>query len=116
MTMEKYSRQQSPKWPAVTVRKNGSLCLNRKAIEQFKLEGMRLATLHYDKKEGIIGIKPLDDGSDLSAFRISKEKNRTCVISCQAFLKHCKIPYKEGSKIYRAGWDEKAKMILVKIG
>jgi len=115
MTMEKFSRQQAPDWPAATIRKNGSLCLNRKAIEQFNLEGMRFATLHYDKKEGIMGIKPFDDESDPSAVRISKEKNRTYVISCQAFLKHCEIPYKEGSKIYRAGWDEKRGMILVKI-
>jgi len=62
-----------------------------------------------------MGIKPLDDDSDPSAVRISKEKNRTYVISCQAFLKHCEIPYKAGSKICRAGWDEKRAMILVKI-
>ena len=62
-----------------------------------------------------MGIRPVGDDSDPSAVRISKEKNRTYVISCQAFLKHCGIPYRAGSRIYRAGWDEKRGMILVKI-
>jgi hypothetical protein len=113
--MEKFTRQQSPDWPVVTIRKNGTLSINSKATEQFNLKGARFATLHYDKKEGIMGIKPLDDESDSSAVRISKEKNRTFVISCQAFLKYCAIPYQEGSKIYRATWDEKRGMVLLKI-
>jgi hypothetical protein len=113
--MEKYSRQQAPDWPAVTIRKNGSLCLNRKAIDEFNITAMRFATLHYDEKEKLLGIKPETDGSDPSAVRISKEKNRTSVISCQAFLKHCGIPYMQGSKIYSARWDATKQMILVKI-
>jgi hypothetical protein len=116
MSLEKFVKQQIPDWPAVTFRKNGSLCLNRKAINQFKLEATRFATLHYDREEQLLGIKPEKDNSDPSVFRISKEKNRTSVISCQAFLKHCGIPYHEGSKTYRVGWDEKRGMILVKVG
>jgi len=85
MSLEKFTRQQSPDWPAVTVRKNGTLCINSKAADQFQPQGARFATLHFDKKEGIMGIKPLDDESDPAAVRISKEKNRTFVISCQAF-------------------------------
>jgi hypothetical protein len=115
MTLEKFERQQRPDWPAVTVRKNGTLCINSYAVDDFNLREKRSALLFHDKKEGIIAIKFLDDDSDPSAVRISKEKNRTYVISCQAFLKHCEIPYKAGSKIYRAGWDEKRGMILVKI-
>jgi hypothetical protein len=114
--MEKFTRQQSPDCPAVTIRKNGSLCLNRKAIDEFNIAAMRFATLHHDEKEKILGIKPETDGSDPSAVRISKEKNRTSVISCQAFLKHCEIPYKQGSKTYRVSWDDKRKMILINIG
>lgn len=116
MTMEKFSRQQSPDWPAVTIRKNGTISFNRIAVEQFNLKEKGFASLHFDRKESLMAIKPVDDDKDPSAFRISKEKNRTFVISCQSFLKHCEIPYRAGSKIYRAGWDEKRGMILVKIG
>jgi hypothetical protein len=112
--MEKFSRQQAPDWPAVTIRKNGSICINSKAIELFDLKGARYATLHFDRKESLMGIKPADE-KDLSAYRVVTEKNRSHVISCQSFLKNCEIPYKAGTKIYRAGWDEKRAMILVKI-
>ena len=115
MSMEKFKRQQHPDWPAATVRKNGSMCINRKAIEQFKLEGIRFVTLHLDPEESLLGIRPEKDDTDLSTFRISKEKNRTFVISCQPFLKHCQIPYREGSRVYRAVWDDKTKMVLVKL-
>ena len=115
MVLEKFTKQQIPDWPAVTIRKNGSLCLNRKAIDEFKITAARFATLYHDAKEKLLGIKPEMDGKDPSAFRISKEKNSTSVISCQSFLKHCEIPYRQGSKTYRINWDEKGKMILVKI-
>jgi len=77
---------------------------------------MRFATLHYDRKESLLGIKPEEDDSDLSSFKVAKEKSRTFVISCQSFLKHCEIPYQEGSKIVRANFDDKRGMILLKIG
>ena len=115
MTLEKFTKQQTPDYPAVTIRKNGTLCINSIATQQFNLREIRFATLHLDQKEHLIGIKPMADHSDPSAFRISKEKNRTFVISCQSFLKHCAIPFKEGSRVMRAGYDEKAKMVLVKI-
>lgn len=115
MTIEKFVRQQAPDWPAVTIRKNGSICINSKAIELFNLKGTRYVTLHFDRSESLLGIRPTDE-KDQSVFRVVQEKNRTYVISCQAFLRHCEIPYKAGSKIYRAGWDEKRGMILIKIG
>ena len=116
MTFEKFTKKQNPGWPAVTIRKNGSLCINRKAIDEFNIGAMRSVTLHYDQQEKLLGIKPETDNSDPSAFRISKERNRTSVISCQAFLKHCGIPYTLGSNTLRARWDDRQQMILVKIG
>ena len=116
MTFEKFTNQQNPDQPAVTLRKNGSLSLNREATDEFNIGAMRFATLYYDQKEELLGIKPETDNSDPSAWNISKEKSRTSVIYCQAFLKHCDIPYIQGSKIYRARWDDRQQMILVKIG
>ena len=115
-TMKKFENQKNPQIPTVTIRKNGTLCINNKATQQFKLDEMRTATLYHDSKESVMGIKPTKDDKDPSAFRISKEKGRVSTISCRAFLKHIGIPYKEGSKIYPADWDEKEGMIFVKLG
>jgi len=75
---------------------------------------MRFVTLHYDRKESIMAIKPAAD-NDPAVFKVVREKDRTAVIFCQSFLNHYGIPYKEGSKTFKPTWDEKGKMILVKI-
>ena len=115
MKMEKFVRDQMPDVPAVTIRKNGSLCLNQKAIEEFALTKMRFASLHFDRDEVLLGIRPEEDETDPSCFRISKEKGRTFTLNCQGFLKHWKIPYRDGSTVLKATWDEESKMILVKL-
>ena len=115
MPLEKFTKQQNPDWAAVTVRRNGSLSINSHAVETYDLAKKHFVTLHFDPAESIMAIKPLEGNSEPSTFRIRREKNKTLVISCQAFLKHCKIPYKEGSRIYKAGFDEKQGMILVKV-
>lgn len=115
-TMEKFENQKNPQIPTVTIRKNGTICINTKGVDQFNLEGMRSATLYHDPKESTMGIKLTKDEKDPTAFRISKEKGRASTISCRAFLKYIGIPYKKGSKIYPADWDEKGGMILVRLG
>jgi hypothetical protein len=112
----KFENQKSPDGPSITIRKNGTICLNRKTVELFKVDGFRAAALYNDQKESVIGIKPVKDGEDSTAFRLSKEKARTFTISCRAFLKHIGVAFAEGSKIYPATWDEKRGMILVKVG
>lgn len=115
MKMEKFVRDQMPDVPAVTIRKNGSVCINQKAIDEFNLTKMRFASLHYDREDALLGIKPEENESDPSCFRISKEKGRTFTLNCQSFLKHCGIPYRERSRVFQATWDEETAMILVKL-
>jgi hypothetical protein len=116
MTLEKFHKQQKSNRPSIAIRRNGTVSINSQAVIAFDLKEMRFATLHYDRKESIMGIQPAADDSDPAVFRVVREKNGTFVISCQAFLKHCEIPCKAGSKIYRAGWDETREMILARIG
>ena len=116
MAMEMFIRKQAVNYAAVTLRKNGTLCINSKAVEQFHLEGKRFFTLHFDAKAGQIGIRPVDDDKDPSAFKVSKEKGKTFVIGCQAFLKAANIPYWQGSKVLKAEWDHERKMIVLKTG
>ena len=116
MTMEMFIRKQAANYAAVTIRKNGSMCINRQAIEQFHLEAKVFFTLHIDSKAGQMGIKPVDDDKDPSTFKVSKEKGKTFVIGCQAFLKAANIPYWQGSKVLKAEWDHERKMIVLKTG
>lgn len=114
MTLEQFVSQRPADYPTVAVRKNGTISLNAVAVEQFNLKEVRHVGLYFDPGDRLIGIRPTDQ-KDSAAFRVVREKGRTFTVSCQSFLRSIQIPYKEGSKIYRAGWDEKGKMILVKI-
>lgn len=115
MVMQMFVRKRATTYAAVTVRKNGTICISNKAIEQFHLEGKHYFTLHFDEKAGQMGIKPVDDDKDPSAFKTSKEKGKGFVIGCQAFLKAAKIPYWQGSKVLKAEWDEQTRMVVLKI-
>jgi hypothetical protein len=84
------------------------------SLPKSNLKAARYVGLYFDSGERLIGIK-LTDQKDSTAFRVVHEKGRTFTVSCQSFLRSIQIPYKAGSKIYKAGWDEKGKMILVKI-
>jgi hypothetical protein len=115
MNLEKFEKQQRAHRPSISIRRNGTLSINSEAISACSLKEMRFATLHYDRKEFVVAIKPVADNSDPAAFRVVREKNRTHVISCQSFLNHYGIPYKEASKTLKPVWDDKGKMLLAKI-
>ena len=115
MGLEKFVRQQPVEYPAIAIRRNGTISLNTVAVEQFNLKGVRFVGLYFDRKESLIGMKPTEE-EDATNFRVVRERGRTFTVSCQSFLRSIQTPYKDGSKIYRAVWDEKAKMSLVKIG
>jgi len=114
MSLEMFERQRPADYPTVAIRKNGSISLNAISVEQFNLKGARYVLLHFDSEESLIGIKPTV-GKDPSAFRVVRERGRTFTVSCQSFLRSIQIPFKEGTKIYRAGWDEERGMVLLKI-
>ena len=115
MNLEKFEKQQRAHRPSISIRRNGTLSINSEAISAFNLKEMRFATLHYDRKESVMAIKPVPDNSDPAAFRVAREKNGIYVISCQSFLNHYGIPYKEASKTLKPIWDDKGKMLLAKI-
>jgi len=114
MTMERFQHQRKQKVATVTIRRNGSICINSKGAEEFNLEGLSFATLHHDVDEPVMGIKPTSDDKDPSAFRVFKGGGRGLVIYCPPFLEHLGIPYKRGSKVYLATWNAETAMILVK--
>jgi len=115
MIFEKFVSQRPSDYPTVAIRKNGTISLNAVAVQQFNLKGARFVGLYFDSGGRLIGIK-VTDQKDSAGFRVVHEKGRTFTVSCQSFLRSIQIPYKEGSKIYRADWDEKRGMVLLKIG
>ena len=115
MGLEKFVRQQPVEYPAIAIRRNGTISLNTMAVKQFNLKEADFVGLYFDRKESLIGIKPSEE-EDPTNFRVVRERGRTFTVSCQSFLRSIQIPYKDGSKIYKAAWDEKGKMILIKIG
>ena len=102
MSLEKFAREQPADYPTVAIRKNGTISLNAIAVEQFNLKEARFVGLYFDDKDSLIGIKAADQ-KDSTAFRVVREKGRTFTVSCQSFLRSIQIPYKEGTKIYKAG-------------
>jgi hypothetical protein len=115
MTLEKYTKHQNRNSPLITIRKDGTVCINRAAREQFKLSGHSYVTLHYDRSDSTMHIKPCGKGED-GAFDIHKEKGgRTFTVICPDFLRDFGIQFQEETRRYPATWDEKGKMIVVKL-
>ena len=115
MTLEKFEKQLRAHRRLISIRRNGTLSINSEAVRAFTLKEMHFATLHYDRKESVMAIKPVPDNSDPAAFRVVREKNGIYVISCQSFLNHYEIPYKDASRTIKPVWDEKSRMLLIKL-
>ena len=112
-TMKEYRNPRNLKVPAITIRTNSSICLHKKALEEFNLEELKSVSLHFDAEQGVIGIKPTDE--DPAAFRVAREKSGTTTISCKAFLEECGIKCEGGSRVLAAEWDADKEMIVVKV-
>ena len=104
------SRRFSPK---VTVWEDGIISINRTAIEQFGLQGMKFAMLSFDAKGLTFSIKP--SGDEDSALPVLRYGSKPPVIESQDFLEENGFDYKMGPFVYDAQWDEASKAILVKI-
>ena len=115
MALEKFINTKNPDIPALTIRKNGTLSFNSLATKQLPVQDRRFAALYYDIDEQTIGIELKKDNPDKAAFAISFEKGKIPAISCQGFLRHYGIPYKERSRAYPISWDKRDSMVTIKI-
>lgn len=115
MTMEKYDNTKNPDVPALTIRKNGTVAFNSLAAKQLPVKDRRFAALYYDKDEHAIGIELKKDNPDKSAFAVSLEKGKIPAISCQGFLRHCGISYKDRSRVFPILWNKQENMVTIKV-
>lgn len=115
MAMEKFDKQRISGIAAITIRKNGSISFNAIAAKELPIKDKKSATLYYDEEEKIIGIQPVEAKPGAPTFAISREKGNTYIISCQSFLGHCGISFKQGSRTYPVAWDAEKEMAIVKL-
>ena len=99
--------------PAVTILKSGSLFFNSSCFSKY-LKGNKFANLLFDKDNEIIGVQPTDKNS-LYSYSIRESKNRTgCAVSTKSFFETYNVDYKT-TRTYRVSWDEKLKIIEIKL-
>jgi hypothetical protein len=115
MDMEKFINQKKPNSPIVTILKYGKISFNKIACRQFNIKKHRFVEFYFDRGTREIGIKLTNDNNELDIFSIHQRRGKTPVIYCQSFLDHYGIPYRDGSKIFPAVWDEKRGMIIVRL-
>lgn len=103
--------------PTISITTSGQIGINSTALDKY-IKGKKYVLL-YGSMEGhkkVIGIKPVDK-NDSNTFAISYSEKRTNgSISGHSFLKHLEIDFKSGSKKFTPEWDDKEKMILIKVG
>jgi hypothetical protein len=100
--------------PSVSITAAGQIGLNSACMEKY-FKGYYYVLLYGEKEAKIIGIKPIEKDQD-NAFKISYSQNNTTgAISGHSFLAYLGINYKSKTNRYTPEWDDKQKMLIVKI-
>lgn len=97
----------------ITIRKDGTICIHRKAKEKYGLEGRNFAAPSYDPADSMLTVQFTDESP--TTFAISKEPGGTLAIKCPSFLDQNEIPFREGSKVLPISSGEEGKEIKAKI-
>jgi hypothetical protein len=113
MAFEKYEGQR-PRGTKniVSIRKNGQIAFNSKAVQSFNVRGHKFAFLYYDKDNEIIGIE-FSNNKGRGARKITM-LGGTALISGSAFLKHFNINIDKAKK-FEPTYDASRKMIKLEL-
>jgi len=111
MAFEKYEGQR-PRGTKdiVSIRKNGQIAFNSKAVQSYDVKSYKYAFLYYDKTKDRIGIS-LSNTKDRGARKITM-LGGTALVSGSAFLKHFEITIKKARK-FEPGYDTALKLITL---
>ena len=102
------------KEPTVSTLKSGSLFINSACFREH-FSGAKYVNLLYDKKTNTIGLKPVKTEETYS-YSIRQGNNRQgAAVSALSFFKYFAIDFKDESKSYPATWNDKEKLIEVKL-
>lgn len=113
MAFEKYEGQR-PRGSKniVSIRKNGQIAFNSKAVQSFGVKNSRFAYLYFDKDKEVIGIE--FSGTKGRGARKITMLGGTALISGSAFLKHFNIDIDKAKK-FEPTFDEPRKMIMLEM-
>lgn len=113
MAFEKYEGQR-PRGTKniVSIRKNGQIAFNSKAVQSFNVRNFKYAFLYFDKDREVIGIE-FNSAKGRGARKITM-LGGTALISGSAFLKHFNININKAKK-FEPNFDSAKNMILLEM-
>jgi hypothetical protein len=114
MAWERFEKTGRSFKPKVSIRGDSQIGFNAAAIEEFKLKEYPYAVLFYDKKAKQIGIKLTKNKDDVGACKLRVKEKAGASIAARAYIYFYKLNNLK-VKRFDAQWDDKEKMIVVKI-
>jgi hypothetical protein len=113
MAFEKFLYSGKTFKPRIAIRQNGQIGFNKGAEKRFELNKYEYIILYYDKEEQKIGIQLTNEENIKGVMKLQK-RPLNIAISAKSFFEYYNISYSE-TKIYDPEWDEKNKMIIIKL-
>jgi|GEM_PF-1417636 len=112
MAFEKYTgARYTSRGAMVTVRKTGQIAFNASAAREMNIMDKPAVTLHYDKKNSLIGIKAENNQKTEGARKLGK-MGRTRTVAASSFLNFYGIAIKKNLKIVPT-YDKKSDMVIL---
>lgn len=116
MSFEKWTPQSdSEAGPAsATIVESRLIRLATPVANMLKLRGKAGATLYYDRKRKLIGIKPIDRREETATAAKIRQSDKSTSIHVPSFFRHYDIDI-DGIKRFQCWYDEKERMALIDI-
>lgn len=115
MALEKFINLKESNTPTISIRTDASISFNITARKQFQINKSRFVTLHFDKENLEIGIRPTNDKNETGIFHINQKRGKTPVVYCKPFLDRVEIRYADEPLILAAHWDPRIGMIIARL-
>lgn len=103
-----------PDFPALTIRRDGTILIHQLAVDQFGLIGTKFVNLDFDPVEIKMEIKPSVDDSE-APYKVSKQRSGALLIPGKEFLVKNRILYSEGSRVLPVNWNSLKDRIVAKL-
>jgi len=97
--------------PKISIRKSGQVGFNTGAIERFGLEQYDNVVMLYNKEEGKIAFRFVDNDNEPGAMKFMKRKGNY-FISARSFMEKYNISYKK-SISFDVTWVENHKIAII---
>jgi hypothetical protein len=103
-----------PDFPALTVRRDGTILIHQLTVDRFGLMGTKFVNLDLDPVKINLEIKPSVDDSE-APYKVSKQRSGALLIPGKEFLVKNRILYPEGSRVLPVEWNQSKDRIVAKL-